>query len=45
MRVSEKIGIYKKDKKMTALQTSRWNEILRNGLSEGTRMGLRGEVY
>jgi len=43
MRVSEKIGIYKKDKKMTAVQTTRWSEILSNRLSEGTRMGLRGE--
>jgi len=43
MRVSEKIGIYKKSKKLPPVQIARWNEILHNRLSEGTKMGLRGE--
>jgi chorismate mutase len=43
MRVSEKIGQYKKNRSLAILQMNRWNEILNSRLSEGRRMGLREE--
>lgn len=43
MRVSEKIGNYKKTRKLAAIQNNRWNELLSDRLSEGRRIGLRTE--
>jgi chorismate mutase len=43
MSMAERIGEYKKDNKLTILQTSRWNEILERGLSLGNNLGLSYE--
>lgn len=40
MEVSRKIGEYKKQNNITILQTSRWDEILRNRLSQAAQKGL-----
>lgn len=43
MRVSEKIGKYKKERSLSVIQMNRWAEILSSRLSEGSKMGLREE--
>lgn len=40
MKVADKIGEYKKNNKVTILQTNRWNEILDRALVKGERLGL-----
>lgn len=40
MQIAESIGQYKKDKEITILQTSRWNEVLENAVAKGKQMGL-----
>ncbi|GAB1443663.1 bifunctional 3-deoxy-7-phosphoheptulonate synthase/chorismate mutase type II [Ignavibacteriales bacterium] len=43
MSMAERIGEYKKDNKLTILQTSRWNEILEKGMNVGKNLGLSHE--
>jgi chorismate mutase len=43
MKVSEKIGRYKKDNNITILQTSRWNAILERAFKKGDKLGLSRE--
>jgi chorismate mutase len=43
MKVSEKIGQYKKDNNITILQTSRWNAILERAFQKGEKLGLSQE--
>jgi len=43
MKVSEKIGNYKKDNNITILQTKRWDDMLKNRTTLGTRKGLSEE--
>lgn len=40
MRIADKIGIYKKENKITILQTQRWNEILGKAIARGEKLGL-----
>lgn len=40
MQLSEKIGGYKRKKKIAILQTQRWNEVLEKGLALGRQYGL-----
>lgn len=43
MKVSEKIGQYKKDNNITILQTNRWNSILDRAFKKGEQLGLSKE--
>jgi len=43
MKVSEKIGKYKKDNNITILQTNRWNSILERAFAQGEKLGLSKE--
>lgn len=43
MKVSEKIGQYKRDNSITILQTNRWNEILERAFARGEKIGLSKE--
>jgi len=43
MKVSEKIGQYKKDNNITILQTNRWNSILERAFEKGEKIGLSKE--
>ena len=43
MQIADKIGSYKKDNKITILQTNRWNEILDHATSKGEKLGLSKE--
>jgi chorismate mutase len=43
MKISERIGDYKRDNKVTILQVSRWEEILQTRLAQGNAMGLSSE--
>lgn len=43
MNLAAKIGEYKKEKKITILQTNRWNEILEKGINLGVKLGLSNE--
>ncbi len=43
MKVSEKIGEYKRDNNITILQTTRWNEILERAFQKGDKLGLSKE--
>jgi chorismate mutase len=43
MKVSEKIGQYKKDNNITILQTNRWNAILERAYTKGEKLGLSKE--
>lgn len=43
MKLAELIGEYKKKNNISILQTSRWNEILENAISEGAKRGLSSE--
>ena len=40
MKISEKIGQYKKENNVTILQVSRWEEIIQTRISLGKAMGL-----
>ena len=40
MQVVEHIGQYKKNNKLTILQTSRWNDILERSFAKGEQLGL-----
>lgn len=44
MAISRKIGEYKKQNNITILQTSRWDEILRDKISQAAKKGL-GEEF
>jgi chorismate mutase len=43
MKVSEKIGQYKKENNITILQTNRWNSILERAFQKGEKLGLTKE--
>ncbi len=43
MKLSDKIGEYKKDNDITILQTNRWNEILERAFQKGEVLGLSKE--
>jgi chorismate mutase len=43
MKISEKIGEYKKNNNITILQTNRWNEILQRAVQKGETLGLSKE--
>lgn len=43
MNIAEKIGEYKKNNKVTILQTARWNEILEKATKNGSKLGLSDE--
>jgi len=43
MKLADKIGEYKRDNKITILQTNRWNEILERAYSKGEKLGLSKE--
>jgi len=43
MKVSENIGLYKKENNITILQTNRWNEILDRAVKKGEKLGLSKE--
>jgi len=43
MKISEKIGAYKKNNNITILQTNRWNEILQRAVQKGENLGLSKE--
>ena len=43
MKISEKIGEYKKNNNITILQTNRWNEILERAFKQGDKLGLSKE--
>ena len=43
MKISEKIGLYKKENNITILQTNRWNAILERAFKKGDKLGLSRE--
>lgn len=43
MKISEKIGLYKKENNITILQTNRWNAILERAFKKGDKIGLSRE--
>lgn len=43
MKLSDKIGEYKRDNQITILQTNRWNEILERAYKKGENLGLSKE--
>jgi chorismate mutase len=43
MKISEKIGKYKKENNITILQTNRWNSILERAFKKGDKLGLSKE--
>ncbi len=43
MKLSDKIGEYKKNNNITILQTNRWNEILERAFQKGEQLGLTKE--
>jgi chorismate mutase len=43
MKLSDKIGEYKKNNNITILQTNRWNEILERAFKKGDALGLTKE--
>lgn len=43
MRVSEEIGLYKKEHNMPILQSQRYDEILKNRITQAEQMGMDGE--
>ncbi|MGB4973274.1 MAG: chorismate mutase, partial [Cyclobacteriaceae bacterium] len=44
MKISEQIGNYKRDNKVTILQVNRWEEIIETRIAQGNAMGL-GEDF
>ncbi|MFV0392127.1 MAG: chorismate mutase [Paludibacteraceae bacterium] len=43
MRVSQEIGVYKKEHNMPILQTQRYDEILKDRIAQAEKMGMSGE--
>lgn len=43
MKIADQIGLYKKENKITILQTNRWNEILAKGFVKGEKFGLSND--
>lgn len=43
MKIADKVGEYKKENKVTILQTNRWNEILERAVAKGDALGLSKE--
>jgi chorismate mutase len=43
MKISQKIGEYKKENKVTILQVTRWEEIIHTRVALGLAMGLSDE--
>jgi len=43
MRISDEIGVYKKEHNMPILQAQRYDEILQNRVSQAIEMGMDGE--
>lgn len=43
MKISEQIGNYKRDNKVTILQVNRWEEIIHTRIAQGNAMGLEGD--
>lgn len=43
MKISEKIGAYKKENNVTILQVSRWEEVIQTRITLGRAMGLSNE--
>lgn len=43
MKISEQIGNYKRDNKVTILQVNRWEEIVETRIAQGNAMGLSDE--
>jgi len=43
MRISDEIGLYKKEHNMPILQAQRYDEILQNRISQAVEMGMDGE--
>ena len=43
MKISEKIGDFKKQHKLTVLQMGRWKQILEHHINKGVNLGLNGE--
>jgi len=43
MNISEKIGDFKKQHKVTVLQMGRWKQILEHHINKGVNLGLNGE--
>jgi len=43
MNVSEKIGEYKKEQKVTVLQIDRWKQVLEDHINKGAKLGLSEE--
>ena len=43
MKISEQIGNYKRDNKVTILQVNRWEEIIQTRIAQGHAMGLEGD--
>jgi len=43
MKLSDKIGEYKKENDITILQTNRWNDILERAFQKGEKLGLSRE--
>jgi chorismate mutase len=43
MKISDKVGEYKKQNNVTILQTRRWNEILERAFKKGEQLGLSKE--
>lgn len=43
MKISEQIGNYKRDSKVTILQVNRWEEIVQTRIAQGNAMGLENE--
>lgn len=44
MKISEQIGNYKRDSKVTILQVNRWEEIVQTRIAQGNAMGL-GDAF
>ena len=44
MNVAEKIGIHKKENKVTILQSNRWEELLKTRIQQGVDNGLTEEI-
>jgi chorismate mutase len=45
MKISEKIGQYKKENNVTILQVNRWEEIVQTRIALCKAMGLKRRVY
>jgi len=45
MKVSEKIGLYKKENGITILQTNRWNSILEHAFCTGRKIWAQQRIH